>query len=541
MQRAQGLQNEGPRRTIPLSRDSEGLHPAHTMSFRPPQPVVLPQTAPPSLQSPQEQAARISQHLSQAAQLARTATPLPFQPPMEFATQPLTSSAPSITPSTPLTQPLTSSAPPSPGEVPLMLKPRPARSRRLPLLLLVLTAALLIGVLGSFLLIPRTLQQAATPAPAIVGQVSYASSGQVSESSSQGIADTVAADFTNIPNPAPHKSYYVWLLNDKKQSDPRSIALGPLQVNKGQAHLLYAGDAQHSNLLLITSRVLVTEEDATVPPISPSLDPNAWRFYGEIPSDPINSPNNPQHYSYLDHLRHLLAADPTLDELELPGGLNNWLYQNTGKVLEWASSTRSSWEETKDTGYVRRQATRILEYLDGTTFLYQDLPKGSPLLVNERLARIGLLAVNGPNQDPPSYLAHIDKHLNGLLQASTVTPAVRTQANDLIGAMNNVEFWLTRVRRDAQQIMKMSDTQLRQPAALNVIDDMIANANYAYAGQLDPSTNATRQGVIWVHEHMQALAHVDVTKVTPGANGLVPQLVPPGGQPKAFIPYGLKR
>ncbi len=524
-QKVQNFQQEGPRRTVPLSRNGEGSLSSSTTAFRPDRPAVLPQTPMPDMPvQPLLEQSRISQQVSQAAYRARTATPFPPQEPAEFLTQPLTSSVPHAASDVPLTEPL---------------PPRSARSRRIPLLLLALTIALLIGVVGSFLLMPHELQPEA--APAILGQVAYASSGQVSENSSQGIADKVAVDLTNVPDPAAHKSYYAWLLSDKKQNDPRSIALGAMQVSKGQAHLLYAGDAQHTNLLLITSRVLVTEEDAAVPPISPTLDPNAWRFYGEIPSNPINGPNNPQHYSYLDHLRHLLAADPTLDELELQGGLNNWLYQNTSKVQEWAGSTRSAWEETKDAGFVRRQTMRILEYLDGTTFLYQDLPKGMPLLVNERLARIGLLAVNGPNQDPPSYLAHVDKHLNGLLQASTVTPAVRKQANDLIEAMNNVEFWLSQVRRDAQQIMKMSDDQLHQPAALNVINDMIANASYAYAGQLDPSTNVTRQGIIWVHEHMQLLGHVDVMKVTPGANGLVPQLVPPGGQPKAFMPYGVKR
>ena len=528
-QRVQGFQQEGPRRTVPLSSKGEGSFSSHTTAFRLDRPILFPETPMPDIpvQPLSEQPSRISQQVAQAAYQARTATPLPSQEPADFSTRPLTSSAPHpVSSDVPLTEPL---------------PPRSARSRRIPLVLVALTAALLVGVLGSFLLMPHALEPEAAPAPAILGQVAYASSGQVSENSSQGIADKVVVDLTNLPDPAPHKSYYAWLLSDKKQNDPRSIALGALQVNKGQAHLLYAGDAQHTNLLLITSRVLVTEEDAAVPPISPTLDPNAWRFYGEIPSDPINSPNNPQHYSYLDHLRHLLAADPTLDELELQGGLNNWLYQNTSKVFEWAGSTRSAWEETKDAGFVRRQSMRILEYLDGTTFLYQDLPKGTPLLVNERLARIGLLAVNGPNQDPPSYLAHIDKHLNGLLQASTVTPAVRRQANDLIGAMNNVEFWLSQVRRDAQQIMKMSDDQLRQPATLNVIDDMIANANYANGGQLDPSTNVTRQGVIWIHEHMQLLGRVDVMKVTPGANGLMPQLVPPGGRPKAFVPYGVKR
>ena len=388
---------------------------------------------------------------------------------------------------------------------------------------------------------PHSSLSESAPASAIVGDVEYVSSGQVSENSSQGIADKMVADFNSIADPAPHKSYYAWLLSDKRLNDPRSIALGALQVSQGHAHLAFAGDAQHTNLLLVTSRVLVTEEDSAMPPISPTLDTNAWRFYGEISSDPIAGPNNPQHYSYLDHLRHLLAADPTLDELELQGGLNNWLYQNTSKVFEWASSTRGQWEETKDAGFVKRQTMRILEYLDGTTFLNQDLPKGTPLLVNERLARLGLLAVNGPNQDPPSYLAHVDKHLNGLLQAKAATPAVRKQVNDLIGAMNNVEFWLTQVRHDAQQLIKMSDDQLRQPGTLTILNDMIENSNRAYAGQLDPSTNSTRQGIIWVHDHMQALAHIDITKVQPDANGKVPQLVPPDGQPRAFVPYGVKK
>ncbi len=528
-QYAQKIRNNTAMRTVPLAQEIDMSYSEYVATFRQDAQDVtstLPLPDEP-LPLPLDQPSRVSQQVAQAAQAARALTPPPlYQGPEDYPTQPVAPHKPRSTSSMPLTKPL---------------RPRSLLSRRSSLLLLILTVALVFGVAGAFLFMPHALQSEAAPAPAIIGEVSYVSSGQVSESSSQGIADKVVADFNNLPDPAAHKSYYAWLLSDKKLNDPQSILLGPLQVNRGQAHLVYGGDAQHTNLLLISSRVLVTEEDAAVPPIAPSLDPNTWRFYGEISSDPINGPNNPQHYSYLDHLRHLLAADPTLDELELPGGLNNWLYQNTSKVFEWASSTRGQWEETKDTAYVKRQAMRILEYLDGTTFLYQDLPKGTPLLVNERLARIGLLAVNGPNQDPPSYLAHVDKHLNGLLQASVVTPATRKQVNDLIGAMNNVEFWLTQVRRDAQQVVKMSDDQLRQPATLTLLDDMIENSNRAYAGQLDPSTNSTRQGIIWLHDHMQALAHIDIAKVQPSSAGNMPQLVPPGGQPRAFTPFGIKK
>src|SRR5262249_14194369 len=152
---------------------------------------------------------------------------------------------------------------------------------------------------------------------------------------------------------------------------------------------------------------------------------------------PIKAPGNTKHFSYLDHLRHLLAADPTLDELELHGGLDNWLYNNTNKVKEWVGSTRQQWEETKDTNFMRRQLTRTLQFLDGNTFVYQDLPQDTPLLVNERLARIGLINVTGPNQEPPGYLYHISPHLNGLLDAHP-PPATRQKITPLITALGNV-------------------------------------------------------------------------------------------------------
>ena len=278
---------------------------------------------------------------------------------------------------------------------------------------------------------------------------------------------------------------------------------------------MYPGDAQHSNLLVNTSRFLITEEDATIAPMAPSMDPATWRYSGEFSSTPIKSVQNPENFSYLDHLRHLLAADPTLDQLGLPGGLNTWLYRNTGKLVEWSTSMRETWEGTKDAGYVRRQTTRILTYLDGTTFLYRDLPAKQPLLVQERLARVGLLNVAGPNQEPPGYQAHINRHLLGLLQADATPQNLREQIDEFTVAMSNISSWLEKVRGDAQKIVKMSDAQLRQLATLNLLNDMIDNINHAFAGQLDPSTGQTLQGVSWLHEHMNALATLTIAPMKP--------------------------
>jgi hypothetical protein len=300
------------------------------------------------------------------------------------------------------------------------------------------------------------------------------------------------------------------LLGDKRQNDPQIILLGKLQLNNGTAHLFYPGDTQHTSLLLTMSRVLVTEENTVFTPIAPSPNQSTWRYYSEFSSTPINAPDNTKKFSFLDHLRHLLAADPTLDELELPGGLNKWLYNNTSKVKEWVGSIRQQWEETKDADFVRRQLGRALQFLDGNTFVYQDLPPGASLLVNERLARVGLINIAGPNQEPRAYLDHISHHLNGLLEAKP-TPAIRQKIDALITALGNVNQWLKQVQHDAQQLIKMSDDELIQPSTLAVINDMIANIDNAYSGQPDPSTNTMNEGVNWLHNQMQFLATLDIT------------------------------
>ncbi len=415
---------------------------------------------------------------------------------------------------------------PSPGQLtpaPLEL-PKSSSGGFLPKVLAILAIfAVAIGGLGSFLLfyqkVPDVLPASAA-APVIIGRVSFLSSGQLSENSNQGINDEVLVELHNLPNPAAQKSYYGWLLGDKNQSDEQAILLGVLRLNKGSVRLLYPGDAAHTNLLAITSRFLVTEEDAAVTPISPTPDYNAWRYYGEIAQTPLKEPGDTQNFSYLDHLRHLLAADPTLDQMELPGGLNNWLYRNTSKVLEWMGSMREPWEDSKDVGFVRRQTIRTLSYLDGISFVQQDLPPNTPSLINERLARVGLLEVKGPTQDPPGYLTHVVHHLNGLLQAPGATPELRKNVADIVMALNNAKYWLTRLRMDAQKLMKMTDAQLRQPATLNLINDMIDNATNAYSGEIDPASGQMRQGVSWIHDHMQLIANFSISTFTASSQSI---------------------
>jgi hypothetical protein len=408
-----------------------------------------------------------------------------------------------------------------------------SRRRRFPAALFIVSLLILVGAgVISYLSFFRIFTFApAVPVIRLVGHITFLSSEQLSENSSQGIEDEVQIDLHSLSEPAAGKSYYAWLLGDKNQSDAKAILLGKLLVHQGNGYLLYSGDQQHTNLLEFNSRFVVTEEDAALTPITPSPDYSAWRYFGEIPQSP--DPLNSHHYSFLDHERHLLASEPMLNELELPGGLNNWFYRNTGKLIEWTGSARDRWEESKDLAFVRRQTIRALTYLDGLSFLQQDLPPATALPDISKLGSVGLLDVNGLNQNPASYIGSIVYHLNGLLDAPGSTQDVRESVSQIIPAMNNVQGWLEKLRADAKQIVYMTDTQLGQPEAFALLNDMVDQANHAYGSQIDPTTGAMREGVTWIYEHLQSLATFPVTQYNAG--GSPPEIVPNNNDKTVFL------
>src|SRR5713101_4904333 len=206
-------------------------------------------------------------HLSLSRQRTLTRKTIPLSPPVPEQgiaarrTVPLAPTPPAFL----QTLPQTAS---SPQHAPVTGK----RQRRLPVVLF-LVSLLLVGAAGAtaYLWYFRILPPAAAslPQPKIVGQISLLSSEQLSENSDQGIDDEVQIDLHGLSTPSPGKSYYAWLLGDKNQGEARAVLLGKLAVNQGNAYLLYPGNQQHTNLLASNSRFLVTEEDATVTPITP--------------------------------------------------------------------------------------------------------------------------------------------------------------------------------------------------------------------------------------------------------------------------------
>jgi serine/threonine protein kinase len=383
--------------------------------------------------------------------------------------------------------------------------PIPARRKRHKVLLITLIVLLILTLLGSGLGTFYLLSQRnSVAASQVVGHVFFLSSGQVSKYSNQGIDDELQINLTGIPAPAAGKRYYAWLFSDKKQSLQTSILLTTLTINHGAVEFLFK-DPQHTNLLEKMCCFLITQEDANSIPINPSPNRSSWSYYGEIPQIPGST-----HFSVLDHLRQLLSDDPQLDRVGLPGGLDKWLVRNTGDILIRAGSAREYWK-SQNTDLMRNQLIRILDYLDGQTYVQADVPPGTSLLIDKNIASVALLEFDKQKQDPPGYLDQVGRHLESLDTTPGASVRQRMLADQINTGLNQVTSWLEKVRTDAVQLVGSSPAQLLLPSSLSLLDDMQMQAFFAYVGRLNPSTNEVEPGVTQIHHDLQLLATLDIT------------------------------
>jgi serine/threonine protein kinase len=402
--------------------------------------------------------------------------------------------------------------------------PSPPIPRRLNGLRILLIATLIIVLLGSSFagLYWLTHKSTAIVTNQIVGHAFFVSSGQISDHSNQGLNDGLIIDLQNVPNPAPNKSYYAWLLGDENQPLTSPTLLGILTVSGGKVHFVYQSDTHHTNLIGNMSRFLITEEDANRNPSNPSPDQSNWRYFAELPqqavitttptssmgtSTPSTSSMDMMNDTVLQHLRHLLADAPELTPLGLHGGLDIWLFRNTQKILEWAGSAR----DATDASFIQRQVIRTLAYLDGVQYFGHDVPSGTPCLCQLPNSSVAVLEFDVQMQNPPGYLSQIGTHLNALTQAPGVTPEKRLLAAQIDQYINNMQNWLEQVHKDAKQLIHTPLGQYNSPASRSLLDDMATNALYAFIGRPDPSTGQVLGGMIQVHYTIQDLSTFDIS------------------------------
>lgn len=369
--------------------------------------------------------------------------------------------------------------------------------------LVVLLFLILGGGLSAFFWFSHQGTPAATT---IAGHAYFISSGQTDEQSNKGINDELLVDIQHVSLPAQGKSYYGWLLGDQSMPLASPVFLGALQVNNGAIHQLYI-DANHRNLIAITSRFLITEEDAAVQPVDPTPDKSAWVYYAQLPQSPNTT--DMMHAGALQHLRHLLADAPELQAVKLEGGLDLWLFRNAEKVFEWAGSARDDWERQTPLA-IHSQCIYILDYLDGKAYVQQDVPLGTPNLVNPRIAPVALLPLGQPTSTPV-LLSLLDMHLSALTQAPGLSQENHLLAAQIDQDINFVLSLLKQVRLDAIQLIHMPTSQLLTPATLSLLDTMESQARYAYIGQVKPDTNTVQGGVVQIHDTIERLASFDIS------------------------------
>ena len=443
----------------------------------------------------------------------------------------------SLSPASAPGQPTPASSPPSPFPHPPMngspvRRPQGAHAGRSRIVLIgiviLLLAATTIGVL---FVSAHTNTNTPANTVQVVGHVSFISSEQLYVNNNQGINDEVLIDLHNMPAPGPGKSYYAWLLGDVNQSDIPWVPLGKLSVVGGAVHFLYPGDQAHTNLLNDMSRFLITEEDANTAPINPLLDQSAWRYYAVIYQSP--SPTDPNHFTLLNHLRHLLVQAPELKALGLPGGLSIWMLRNVQEISKWALSAKERWE-IHDSAFIRQQLVNILYYLDGECTqgdLQGVQPDTSITPENGTIAHIAHFALLNPcvqeeqeqanilkqvfQHVPHNYVDHMLFHMAGVIQSPGARPALRTLAIQINTAINNVKNWLGQVRQDALQLLHMSDSQLTQLTGLYILSDLEREARVALTGRTDPNTGDTQEGAAWVFDNIQRLTTLYVTAYSP--------------------------
>ncbi len=375
-----------------------------------------------------------------------------------------------------------------------------------------LVATLVLGTVMALLLTrPAQTSTAGGSATPSYGRLEFFNTGLTGADNTTGICDGLDIHLQNLASPQSGQSFYAWLLRDKSQLGG-ALLLAKFTPVHGRLDLRY-NSPNHQNLLNSYSRFLITEESAALTPDSPTADLMRWRYYAEIPQVPDPQAetvgNTTVHYSNLDHLRHLLSGEPQLDQLSLHGGLSVWFFENVSKVFEWASAARGTGVPRNATE-MHNALVKILDYLDGTELVAQDLPRGTPVLVDPTVGRVPLLTLDEKALPVPGYIRHIELDLIALTSSPHSSASQRQLAGQIDTELNRVKANLEQVRQDARQLVNMSSKQLLSASTFPLLDDLLSQARTAFIGEVNPATGIRSGGAVWIFDHMPELAALNV-------------------------------
>ncbi len=318
---------------------------------------------------------------------------------------------------------------------------------------------------------------------AVVGHVLF-------QDDALGHDDTMRLDIQNIVAPPQDKVYQAWL----QDTSHHTLPLGTLAMSNTAATLLYAGNAQHSNLLAQMQGIVVTTENTGNASSTPTGDV-VYRATFDTAS--------------LQYIKNILYQTP-----RVPGNSSVIvdMFNTIKSINDKAGSLVDSISGTHDYGLAKRQAIRILELVDGTKYAQTsgDLPKDTP---SEVEAQIGLLS--SPTQT--GYIDILTAQLDKLQPTTANNVALQQHIQNIRNALVDLHNWVQSLHN--YDVSLVQAKSIASPALSSNALQVSQLASDAYTGRTLPPNDGPRPilgsaGAYIAYLECQYLATLDVKKVS---------------------------
>lgn len=323
-----------------------------------------------------------------------------------------------------------------------------------PLYIVVISLVLLLllvgGAIGANLFLNRGTQ---TNVP---GQVFF-------QDDALGRNDQLRIELSNIANPPAGSNYVAWL----QDTDNHAGYLGVLPVNNGKVSYLYSGNAKHDNLLSFAQGIIITTESAGNTPKNPGDHIVYQAMYDS---------------TILPNLKNLLYSTPGLPEKQ---AVASSMFETIKSINDKAVSVADSLQNTHDTGLAQRQATRIIELIDGSAYARSSGDRPAKLVGR---INVGIGLISSPGQT--GYIDLLDEQLDALKANAGNNTELLQHISNAKGAVVDLRDWVQKMRTYDVQILKAAN--LADPTITAIALQLKQEAANSYTGRTIPPDSSPR-------------------------------------------------